>query len=612
MIVMMGGALLSPAEAQTPRTPAQTPPNPAAGRAGGRGGGFTGPSVSVRPADQGLARTTAGNILGWRVGVRTDAFGPLSFWDAAAKADAAGLAFVEGVSTQRVSSEIPKNLDDNLTPAEVEKVKARLNELRLRMVAYSAETIPGDQGSRRKLFEFAQGLGAEIIFVPAGQPSLADLDKLANELAINVAVVNRDPKGALTGFEGLSKRIGLSADLGAWMEAGIKPVAGLAQLKDRMLAASLRDRSALGSEGRDVALGAGAANLASFLLEMSRLQPASAPANYPLPPGQDGSGQRAEVKPVFFTLEPAGVVAFEKAVGPAIGFRVDALARLTPISTPHDLPADQKQRIVAAVPRQALVKPKKARKLLVTDTVLNGSFYHGSIRLGNLSLSLMSEYTGAFTPVFSNDPDNLKYPKIKQYDAVFLNNIEGDLFADRAAIDGLTRYVREGGGVAGLHSASWASTNVPEFGEMMGATTGAHKYNGEPGALRVDDPDSPLTKQFEGKSFELMDEFYHYVPAGPYSREKVHVLLSMDPARKDLPGNQYTNRPDNDYGMVWIRSYGKGRVFNIGLGHRPEFYEVAKLQQMFLAGVQFILGDLEADTTPSAKLKAQQSQRVQD
>ena len=56
-----------------------------------------------------------------------------------------------------------------------------------------------------------------------------------------------------------------------------------------------------------------------------------------------------------------------------------------------------------------------------------------------------------------------------------------NVFADHDAIEGLTRYVREGGGVAGLHAATWASQNVPEFGEMMGATSGAHKYNGEPG-----------------------------------------------------------------------------------------------------------------------------------
>ena len=214
----------------------------------------------------------------------------------------------------------------------------------------------------------------------------------------------------------------------------------------------------------------------------------------------------------------------------------------------------------------------------------------------------MSDYTGAFTPVFSNDLANLKYPKIAQFDGIFLNQIQGDVFADERAIEGLTRYVREGGGVAGLHAATWASQSVSEFGEMMGATSGAHKYNGEMGALRVDDPDSPLTRQFEGKGFEFLDEFYHYLPTGPFSREKVHVLLSIDPARRDLPANQYTTRPDNDYGMVWIRSYGKGRVFNCGLGHRPEFYETPRMQQVLLAGIQFILGDLDADTTPSARL----------
>jgi type 1 glutamine amidotransferase/sugar phosphate isomerase/epimerase len=614
MFLLTMGTLISPAAGQTPRTTPQTPPSPAAGRVGGGRGGFTGPSISVRPSDDRLARTTAGTLLGWRLGVRTSAFGPLAFWDAAAKADAAGLAFVEGVSTQVVSLEIPKKLDYHLAPDEVDKVKARLNELRLRMPAYYAESMPGDPGSRRKLFEFAKGLGADMIVAPVEPASLAEVDKLANELAMNVAMANLgDPKGALAAVEGLSKRIGLSVDLGAWMEVGTKPLVGLAQFKDRVLAANLRDRNAPGAKSHNVTLGTGAANLAPFLLELSRLQPPIRPVDYPLPPGKDAGGKRSEVKPLFFTLDPTGATnaatdlshaaaAYDAALPAAIRYRVDELARLTPISTPNDVPADQKQRIIAAIPRQVLVKPKKARKILVMDLCLNGGFYHGSIRLGNLSLSSMSEFTGAFTPVFSNDLDNLKYPKIKQYDAVFLNNIIGDVFADRDALDGLIRYVREGGGVAGLHAASWASTNVPEFGELMGATSGAHKYNGEPGALRVDDPNSPLTRQFDGKPFEFLDEFYHYLPTGPYSRENQHILLSMDPARKDLPGNQYTNRPDNDYGMVWIRSYGKGRVFNIGLGHRPEFYEAPKMQQMMFAGIQYVLGDLEADTTPSAKL----------
>jgi type 1 glutamine amidotransferase/sugar phosphate isomerase/epimerase len=552
----------------------------------------------------------AENLLGWRVGVRSDAFGSLTFSEAAVRADAAGMAFVEGVSTQKVSPDISKNLDYNLTPAELDKVKARLNELRLRMPVYDAERLPGDEASRRRLFEFVQSLGGDMIICSPERESFAELDRLANEFAIDVAVVNRNPRGALDPIQDRSKRIGFSVDLGAWLKAGIKPLTGLGQLKDRVLAVSLADRSTSGAKAHAAAPGAGVADPTTFLLQLSRLQPPNRPADYPS--GHDGGGQKAQVKPLFFALDAAGAgdrsaglseaaAAFDRAVQPAISYRVDTLARLTPISTPEKISADQRKRADAAIPRQAQVKPKKARRLLVMDLALNGSFYHGSAPLGNLSLELMAEYTGAFTPVFSNDLDNLKFPKIKQYDGVFLNQVAGDIFADRDAIDGLTRYVREGGGVAGLHAATWASPTVAAYGEMMGATSGAHKYNGEQGALRVDDPDGPIARQFGTKSFEFFDEFYHYIPSGPYSREKVHVLLSMDPKRKDLAGNQYTNRPDNDYGIVWIKSYEKGRVFNVGLGHRPEFYETLKMQEMILAGIQFILGDLPADTTPGAK-----------
>jgi type 1 glutamine amidotransferase len=615
-IMIAIGGVIDSVEAQTPGAPAATTPAPAAapaGRGRGRGGPqFTGASVSVRPETQPPARTQAATLLGWRVGIRTDAFGPLTFSEASAKADAGGMASVEGVSTQKVSAEIAKNLDYNLTAAEVDKVKARLNELRLVMPAYDAGAIPGDAASRRKVFEFAKSLGADMIIGSADAASLADLDKLATELTMNVALTSKDPKSMVGPMASLSERMGLSVDIGAWMEAGGKPLAAVAQLKNRLLAVNLRDRSALGAKGHNVILGTGVAGVEPFLLEMSKLQPPTIQDNWP--PTTDGGAKRSEGKPVYITLDPTGAgdpvanltssgAAFDKAVPPAVYYRVSTLSRMETITPFERVPADERAKVDAAIPRQALAKPKKARKLLVMDLCVNGGYYHSSIQLGNLSLYLMAKYTDAYIPTFDNNIENLKYPKIKQWDAIFLNNIEGSVFADPEVLEGLLRFVREGGGVAGLHAASWASTDVAAFGELMGSQTGAHKYNGEPGSLRIDDPNSPLMKQFGGKGFDITDEFYHYLPNGPYSREKLHVLLSIDPNKKDLPANQYTTRPDNDYGMAWIRSYGKGRVFQCGMGHRPDFYESANMQQMIFAAVQFILGDLDADTTPSAKLK---------
>jgi len=176
----------------------------------------------------------------------------------------------------------------------------------------------------------------------------------------------------------------------------------------------------------------------------------------------------------------------------------------------------------------------------------------------------------------------------------------GEVFPDPAVLGGLLRFVREGGGVAGIHGTTYASMDLPEFTELMGAADGPHHV--EPATLKIDDPDSPLTRQFNGKGFTRSDEYYHFLPTGPYSRDKLHVLISIDAAKSDL--SNWRVRPDNDYGSVWIRSYGKGRVFNCAMGHTPTLFATPELAQLILNGIQFILGDLPADTTPSAKLSA--------
>ena len=168
-------------------------------------------------------------------------------------------------------------------------------------------------------------------------------------------------------------------------------------------------------------------------------------------------------------------------------------------------------------------------------------------------------------------------------------------------LDGLIRYVREGGGVAGLHGTTFASQDLREFGELMGAQEGPHQYNGEPGTLKIDDPGSPLTKHFGGKGFSMMDEFYHFPMTEPYSREKLHVLLSVDAEKSDMQKWQYL-RTGQRFRHGVDQARGKGRVFNSVLGHRPDFYMMPDLVKLMLGGIQFVLGDLEADTTPSAKL----------
>ena len=66
-----------------------------------------------------------------------------------------------------------------------------------------------------------------------------------------------DPKAVLASLDGRGKRLGIAADLGGWIQDGVKPVDALAAVKDRLLLVRASDRSALGAKGRPVPLGDG-------------------------------------------------------------------------------------------------------------------------------------------------------------------------------------------------------------------------------------------------------------------------------------------------------------------------------------------------------------------
>ena len=141
----------------------------------------------------------------------------------------------------------------------------------------------------------------------------------------------------------------------------------------------------------------------------------------------------------------------------------------------------------------------------------------------------------------------------------------------------------------------------PPFGQMLGATeNGGHPWDGEMMTVKVDDPKSPINAVFRGQGFEIADQAFQFQE--PKLRDHLHVLLSIDvektpfsPRRRILP----VRAEDKDFPVSWIRSYEKGRVFYSSLGHGIKIYSNPMLLEHFLAGIQYALGDLKADSTPS-------------
>jgi len=280
----------------------------------------------------------------------------------------------------------------------------------------------------------------------------------------------------------------------------------------------------------------------------------------------------------------------------------------------QDVRPENLKKIEKALPEKAAAKPKQARKLLIYSKTLG--FRHGSIPTGAAAIKMMGEATGAYTADHSEDPAMFDENRLGQYDAVLFLNTTGDCLAPRngklnpeeaATLEKRKKnfldFVKSGKGFAGIHSATDTFYSWKEYGELIGAWFTSHPWGNVP--LKVDSPNHPLTGMFDASGFDIRDEIYMFGPksqAGkfggyqPYARDKLRVLLSVDGSKFKQKGGA---RPDNDYAISWVREYDKGRVFYCALGHSDAMYWHPDMLRHYLAGLQYVLGDLPADATPS-------------
>jgi type 1 glutamine amidotransferase/sugar phosphate isomerase/epimerase len=552
------------------------------------------PLSLVRLPEWARLHTAVPEILGWTVGVPVAMFPRATFAEAVAEANGANVATVEGNSVIDVSMQVQKRLDYNLAAGEIAAVQDILNAYKIRMPAYSVTDIGPDEQSTRKLFEFAKRLDVKLIICSRVPKDMAIVERFADEYGINVAL-SGDPDTIAPLLQGRNKRIGVYVDVGKWLNHGENLRSRIEFFQSRIFALRLGDQSALGKKGGPVELGEGIADTSKLLSELYQLG----------------------VQPLFFAVGVShsqnvttelsrSLDTFDEAVRPIAASRIRQISQTTPTRGPENLTPEERDKIIAAIPQKANGTPEKHRKLLVLDLNVaygGASGGHHSIPAANLAVEEFGHKTGAFEPILSNDLDNLKYPKIKEFDAIFLNNTVGPIFQDPEVREGLLRFVREGGGLAAYHGASHAGLDWQEFGEMLGTRQGSGRDTDEAATIKIEDSTSPLTAVFNQKEFMHHDEFYRYA-TGPYSRDNSHVLLSIDVGKTDM--NQGKNcmrvcwRADNDYAVAWIRSYGNGRVFFTGLGHNAAFFMDKSLVRFLFDGIQFALGDLDADTTPSA------------
>lgn len=220
--------------------------------------------------------------------------------------------------------------------------------------------------------------------------------------------------------------------------------------------------------------------------------------------------------------------------------------------------------------KHAVVKRPPSGKLSLAEQVIQR---HGQ-QSGDYETSFL--YT-------AEECRNLSPAQLQNYDGVFFYTT-GNLPFSSETQAALIEFVHSGKGFIGAHSATDTFYAFPAYGEMIGGYFDGHPWHQQV-TVKVEDPKHPSCSHL-GESFEIRDEIYQF--REPWSRDRVNVLLSLDPTSVDL-NKKGVKRTDGDFALSWTRTHGQGRVFYTALGHGENVWNDKRFQQHLIGGIRWVL-----------------------
>ncbi len=287
----------------------------------------------------------------------------------------------------------------------------------------------------------------------------------------------------------------------------------------------------------------------------------------------------------------------------------------------------QKEQIAKATPTKLRVEVQKARNILVFSHTASYNHAQAILSFEHYLKTLKENIGDSYNFVISNDFSNFEKDKLATFDAVVLSNTTGRIFTAPKAtyakmskqekekldakheelLDNLMEYVENGGGLLGIHGACDSNKDSDIFSEMIGGRFINHPWacGAQKAVIIVEETKHPLVEGiWEGGEFISEDELYQ-VTYG-YDRAKQRVLCSIDFDRSPIVGDKSSkvkqiHREDGDFGLVWLKDYGKGRVAYVAFGHDVRAFVIPENLELYTRGIQYVSGDLKADATPKAK-----------
>lgn len=163
--------------------------------------------------------------------------------------------------------------------------------------------------------------------------------------------------------------------------------------------------------------------------------------------------------------------------------------------------------------------------------------------------------------VATEDPGELTDSTLADVDAVAFVQTTGDVLGpDHEAA--LERFVRAGGGWAGVHAATDTEYDWPFYAALAGARFARHPAV-QPATVRIEDGSHPSTAALApladgAGTFTRIDEWYDFDRS---PRGQAHVLATVDESTYDGGGM------GADHPVVWCDTIDAGHTWYTALGH---------------------------------------------
>lgn len=199
------------------------------------------------------------------------------------------------------------------------------------------------------------------------------------------------------------------------------------------------------------------------------------------------------------------------------------------------------------------------RRILVFSRTTG--FRHGSIPDGWRCFAELGA-AGGFDVRVTEDPAHFTDAALAAFDAVVFLNTTGDVL-DEEQQGAFERFVADGGGFLGVHSASDTEYEWAWYGELVAAYFKSHPRI-QDALVRVVDADHPSTSMLPSE-WARRDEWYNF--RAPL-RDSVDVLLALD--QDSYEGSEMPR--DSGHPIAWCHTEAGGRAVYTAGGHTKAAY----------------------------------------